>query len=151
MKLAEALIVRADLQKKMLQLRARMEQNAKVQEGETPAEDVTKLLAEYERLSDELVVLIKQINRTNAMRAFDSGTLSDAIAERDWLRSKIEAYRSLYDEASIKQDRYSRSEVKYVRCLNAADLQVTIDHLSKRYRKLDMAIQEANWATELEA
>lgn len=151
MKLAEALIVRADLQKKILQLRARMEKNAKVQEGETPAEDAAKLIVEFERLSDDLVVLIKQINRTNAKRPFESGTLSDAIAERDWLRSKIDAYRSLYDEASIKQDRYSRSEVKYVRCVDAAKLQEMIDHLSKLYRTLDVAIQEANWATELEA
>ena len=39
MKLAEALIVRSDYQKRIEQLRNRLLQNAKIQEGETPNED----------------------------------------------------------------------------------------------------------------
>ena len=37
MKLAKALIERADLQRKIAQMESRMEQNAKVQEGDEPA------------------------------------------------------------------------------------------------------------------
>ncbi|MEM8557071.1 MAG: hypothetical protein AAGG50_04525, partial [Bacteroidota bacterium] len=38
MKLAEALILRADLQKRLAQLRQRVMQNVKTQEGDAPAE-----------------------------------------------------------------------------------------------------------------
>ena len=45
MKLAEALHQRADLQKRLAQLKARLLANAKVQEGEAPAEDPRELVA----------------------------------------------------------------------------------------------------------
>ena len=48
MKLAEALQLRADLQKRMEQLASRLYDNATVQEGDAPAEDPAALLAEYE-------------------------------------------------------------------------------------------------------
>ena len=149
MKLAEALISRADLQKKIAQMRSRMEQNAKVQEGENPAESVVELLPQYDCMLSELETLIKKINRTNGVTAFNNGTLTDAITERDCLRAKIHAYRELYDAAAIKQDRYSRSEIKYIRCVDTTALQNKIDALSKEYREMDTKIQEANWYTEL--
>ena len=49
MKLAEALTLRGDLQKRAAQLQTRLHNNAKVQEGESPAEDPRQLLAELER------------------------------------------------------------------------------------------------------
>jgi hypothetical protein len=149
MKLAEALIARADLKIKIAQLRSRMEQNAKVQEGEQPAESVEELLSLYDGLMAEQEVLIKRINRTNGMTALGGGTLTDAIAERDCLRGKINAYRELYDAAAIKQERYSRSEVKYIRCVDTAELQKKIDNMSKSYREMDTRIQAANWTAEL--
>ena len=149
MKLAEALIARADLQRKIAQLRSRMEQNAKVQEGEQPAETVDELLVHYDDMMSELEILIKRINRTNGETRLGSGTLTDAIAERDCLHNKIRAYRELYDAAAIKQERYSRSEVKYVRCIDTAHLQSKIDEMSKMFRESDTKIQAANWITEL--
>ena len=44
MKLAEALQERADLNRRIEQLRARIQTNALVQEGEKPAEDPQKLI-----------------------------------------------------------------------------------------------------------
>ena len=149
MKLAEALIARADLQRKIAQIRSRMEQNAKVQEGEQPAESIEELLTLYNEMMTELERLIKCINRTNGVTEFDGGTLTDAIAERDCLTGKIHAYRELYDAAAIKQERYSRSEVKYVRCIDTAQLQNKIDEMSKMFRELDTKIQAANWSAEL--
>ena len=149
MKLAEALIARADLQKKIAQMRTRMDQNAKVQEGEKPAEAVEELLPVFDSMMSELETLIKRINRTNGAAAFGGGTLTDAITERDNLRSRIHAYRELYNAAAIKQERYSRSEVKYVRCVDTVDLQKRIDTLSKQYREIDTGIQGANWIIEL--
>ena len=149
MKLAEMLIARADLQKKIAGLRSRMEQNVKVQEGESPAESIAELLQQYDGMMTELESLIKRINRTNGNTAFGGGTLTDAIAERDCLRGRINAYRELYAAAVIKQARYSRSEVKFIRCVDSASLQQTIDEMSKAYRELDTKIQAANWTIEL--
>ena len=44
MKLATALTERADLQRRIAELSGRLNSNAKVQEGETPAEDPTTLI-----------------------------------------------------------------------------------------------------------
>jgi hypothetical protein len=45
MKLSEALILRADCQKRIQQLRERLERSAKVQEGETPFEEPQALIS----------------------------------------------------------------------------------------------------------
>ena len=150
MKLAEALILRADCQKRFGQLKSRLHTNAKVQEGDAPAETPQDLIAELGRVSAELLDLIKRINRTNATTAF-AGTLtiSDALAERDVLMLQRAAYVELAQNASISHDRYSRSEVKYVATINVAGIQQHADELAKNYRELDTRIQELNWQTEL--
>ena len=63
MKLAEALILRADCQKRIQQLETRLVNNAMVQDGETPAEDPSQLRLELEDLSEQLLLLIKQVYR----------------------------------------------------------------------------------------
>jgi hypothetical protein len=66
MKLAEALILRADCQKRVAQLKSRLLVNAKVQEGDAPAETPQELIAELGRVSSDLLDLIKRINRRNS-------------------------------------------------------------------------------------
>ena len=65
MKLAEALQLRSDVQKRIQQLRQRIALSARTQEGEQPAEDPNALLAEVAGLTDQLESLITAINRTN--------------------------------------------------------------------------------------
>lgn len=149
MKLAQALIERADLQKTIAQVESRMRNNAKVQEGDEPVEKMEKLFALYEELMEKLEALIVKINRTNNEVFLDENTLAQAITKRDCLKAKIAAYQRLYSEASITTDRYSRSEVKFVRCVDLAKLQKSIDGLSKQYRELDTRIQELNWNAEV--
>ena len=60
MKLAEALALRADLQKRAAQLQTRLNNNAKVQEGERPAEDPQGLLAELDTVMEELEALLAE-------------------------------------------------------------------------------------------
>jgi hypothetical protein len=50
MKLAEALNARADAQKRLQQIRQRIQSSARHQEGETPPEDPNDLLAEADRM-----------------------------------------------------------------------------------------------------
>lgn len=150
MKLAEALIRRADSQKRFEQVKGRLIANAKIQEGDVPAEAPAELLAELSRIANELLELIKRINKTNSVTVFsDRETLSDALAARDVLKLQWAAYAGLALAGSITQGRYTRSEVKYVATVNVAEIQKQADELGKNYRELDARIQELNWQTEL--
>jgi hypothetical protein len=150
MKLAEALILRADLQKRLEQLKQRILHNAQVQEGDDPAEDPNQLLNELEQVNGELVTLIQRINRTNSnTRLDDELSLADALAVRDSLKTRHTVYRELANAGVIKHSRFSRSEVKFLNTINVGDIQKTADQLAKEHRELDARIQAANWATEL--
>ena len=150
MKLAEALILRADCQKRFAQLKSRLLTNAKVQEGDAPAEKPQDLIVELEGTSTELLDLIKRVNKTNsATYVTGGGTISDALAERDVLALQRAAYADLAQSAAITQGRFTRSEIKYVSTINVVKIQKRADELSKKYRELDARIQELNWQTEL--
>jgi len=150
MKLAEALILRADSQKRFAQLKSRLLNSAKVQEGDQAAEDPKELSAELERVADQLADLMKRINKTNSATPLAGvGTISDALADRDVLALRRAAYNELAQTAAFTQDRYTRSEVKYVRTIDVVEIQKRADELAKNYRELDARIQELNWQTEL--
>ena len=150
MKLAEALILRSDCQKKVEQLKQRLTASVKIQEGEQPPENPQALLAELDQTLNELAGLITKINKTNSQTVLQAGiTLSDALAARDTLLLKRRAYEAVVEEASVRMDRYSRSEVKYYSTVNVAELQKQMDEMSKQYRELDTKIQEKNWTVDL--
>ena len=150
MKLAEALILRADCQKRIEQLKQRLLRSAKVQEGESPPEDPSTLLEELNAAIDELTDLIKRINQTNSQTSFENEeNLTDALADRDTMLLKRNAYSSLVQAAATKENWYSRSEIKYFSTVNVAQLQRQVDRMSRDYRQLDTQIQQANWNTEL--
>ena len=150
MKLAEALILRADCQKRIAQLKSRLLTNAKVQEGDQAAEDPKELADELERVADQLADLVKRINKTNSATLFaGDGTISDALADRDVLASRRAVYADLAQAAAITQQLFTRSEVKYVRTIDVVEIQKRADELAKKYRELDTRIQEFNWLTEL--
>ena len=150
MKLSEALIERAELQRKNAQLFSRIKNNTMVQEGDTPAENPQDLITEYEENMERLLFLIRKINATNNATPFDNdGNVADAIARRDNLKAKIELYRSVYESAMIRPQRYSPTEVKFVRCVDAKELQNIINKLSKQYREMDTKLQGINWTTDL--
>jgi hypothetical protein len=150
MKLAEALIARADAEKRIAQLQQRLIRSAKVQEGDTPPEDPQTLLAETTSLISEMQTLIQSINRTNASTAFDGNrTLTDALAERDMLMKERGILVYVIDNAVVTQPRYGQSEIKFVSTVNIAELQSRVDNLSRRYRELDSTIQQLNWTIDL--
>ena len=150
MKIAEALIIRADCQKRIEQLRSRLVNSAKVQEGEQPPENPQTLLVELHATVNELTTLIQKINRTNSQTILEENlTISDALAKRDTLSLKRGVYDSLLQSASYQQTRYSRTEIKSVSTVNVVEIQTEIDRLARDYRLLDTKIQQANWTTEL--
>ncbi len=151
MRLAEALVLRADTKKRMDQLKHRILRNAKVQEGEKPAEDPEALIEEMEKTSEELVELIQRINKTNSNTEFEKGvSLSDALAKRDILVLKNAVYRDLAQSATIMQDIRTKSEVKFQATVKVPQIQQQADEISKAHRELDTKIQELNWKTDLQ-
>lgn len=117
--------------------------------GDTPAEDPSALLAEAAHLLEEIETLVRRINHTNAQTPFEGATLTDAIARRDALLRARRLYAQVADAGSSRQDRYSRSEVRYVPTVDVAALRRMADDASKAYRELDTKIQQLNWSTQL--
>ena len=151
MKLAEALVLRADSQKRIEQLQQRLIQNAKVQADDQPAENPEILQQELEQLAQELVLLIQRINRTNSRTELEAGmSIADALAARDVTKLKSDIYRNLAQAAIVKQDRQTKSEIKFQSTIQVAEVQRKADQLAKEHRQLDTRVQQANWPTELE-
>ena len=151
MKLAEALVLRADSQKRIEQLQQRLIQNAKVQADDQPAENPEILQQELEQLAQELVLLIQRINRTNSRTELEAGmSIADALAARDVTKLKSDIYRNLAQAAIVKQDRQTKSEIKFQSTIQVAEVQRKADQLAKEHRQLDTRVQQANWQTELE-
>ena len=149
MKLAEALILRADLQKRIEQLRIRLNNNAKVQENDTPTENPVTLISELNNCIDELTSLIKKINKTNCTATSNGITLVDLIAERDTLTLKANIMRTFLQKASQKVELYSSKEIKILSTVDVPSLQKEVDNLSKKIREIDTKLQQANWLTDL--
>ena len=149
MKLAEALIIRADLQKRIAQLKGRLKDSAKVQEGDTPAEDVQELSKELDALLLQLEDLIYRINVTNMQTVHDGESLTRMMARRDVLSTRLGVMRELVAHVTESDTRYGRNEIKYVRTIDVASLRRSADDYSKQLRELDTLIQSLNWTVDL--
>jgi hypothetical protein len=151
MKLAEALVLRADTQKKLASLRQRIGSNSVVQDGNQPSEDPNELLKEAFGVLNELRELIGKINAANAANKLPDGrTLTEAIAQRDELAQQHSLMQHAIASSSKEPDRYSMKEIRWVACVDIKKLQKQSDDLAKKIRELNLMIQETNWATDLE-
>ena len=149
MKLAEALQERADLNRRIEQLRSRLLNNALKQEGEEPSEDPKELLKELDECIRHQTEMIASINLANAKTSVSGKTLTEMIAERDMLKAQIRVYQDLISEASITYQRARNSEIRILSSVNVKELQKKTDALSRELRELDNKIQETNWLTEM--
>ena len=149
MKLAEALQERADLNRRIEQLRYRLSNNVLVQEGEKPLEDPTALLEELESSFTRLEWLIARINLTNCAIKVEGRSLTDLIARRDVLSLRAEAYRRLVEEASQNTHRATRTEIKILSAVDVPALQRQADDASRELRLLDNTLQATNWTADL--
>ena len=149
MKLATALSQRAALQTKLSELSTRLNNNAKTQEGEKPAEDPEELLQQTDRILVQLEDLIARINLRNS-RTVDGGvTLTELLAKRDVLSKRLSVMRSFLDSSSEKVTRYAKTGIKIVSTVDVAKLQKQTDALSADLRALDERIQTLNWTVDL--
>ena len=149
MKIAESLILRADIQKRISQLKTRLNNNAKVQENEEPTENPEFLLTELDSLISQLNDLIIKINKTNTLSKIDGISLVELIAKKDTLSQKAGILREFIEIASQKINLYSSTEIKVFSTINVPAQQKQLDKLSKEIRETDTKLQQANWTIDL--
>lgn len=149
MKLAEALSIRSDLQKRIAQLKSRLLLNARVQEGEEPAENPLELLRDLDELIAELDAITVSINMTNGQTVDDGETITSLLARRDGLVLKVGILRDFLANASATVVRNTKTEIKIKSTIKVSIQQKEVDKVSKDLRQLDARIQALNWTTEL--
>jgi len=150
MKLAEALLERKNLQNKVEDLRERAAQNTLVQEGDEPSELPLALLGEMDEAIEQLGSFIQRINATNNVARLENDlSISEAIVQRDMLELRRAGVNGVLNQAAIRQNRYGRSEIKFVTVVNVTELRKEADALSQARRELDAQIQALNWSVDL--
>ncbi|MDR1070038.1 MAG: DIP1984 family protein [Gracilibacteraceae bacterium] len=151
MKLAEALLLRSEYQKKIENLQSRILANIKVQDGEKPLENPRELIGEAFDLSERLCALIRKINVRNNTAVLPAGqTVFEAITERDMLMKKRNLLAAVAAKAMEQDYRLTHAEVKMNVTVSVEEVQKQVDAFSQKFRELDAQIQGINWTTELE-
>lgn len=150
MKLAEALLIRSDMQKKLAQLKGRIRNSAKVQEGDTPSEDPNELIINASQIITELTDLIERIHRTNAITNTDNGkSMLTLLVERDTLEMRHKLLIDTIEAANSETDRYSHREIKWHVMVSIASLQKQADDIAMKLRQTNIVIQSNNWQIDL--
>lgn len=150
MKIAELLLKRSDIQKRVAILRDRISKNAKVQEGSKAHENAEALLEQALVANRELHRIIVTLHEANLTARLDDGrTLTAAVAQRDELTAEHSLLRAAVDAAMADVDRYGSRELRWVSTLDVASLQRRADATAQQLRDLNVEIQRVNWAYEL--
>lgn len=149
MKLAEALSSRSALSDKVQQLRNRLKDCLKVQEGDTPAETPDSVIKELDRTLEDLQSLIYRINITNINTKIDGRSITSLLAERDVLAMRASILKDGLDYITERETRYNRNEIKYVRTVDVRNFRRVCDKSAAGLRELDLKIQSLSWTTEL--
>ena len=142
MKLAEALSLRADLQKRVNELKVRFKDSAKVQEGDTPAEDLAALDVELNTALEELEDLIYRINATNMRTVHEGETVTRLMARKDVLAMRVQLMKEVLSHVV-------EGDARYGRMVDVPDLRRRTDAAARELRELDMKIQALNWSVDL--
>jgi hypothetical protein len=151
MKLAEALLLRADMKKKLASLRERITANAIVQQGEKPHEDPVKLMKEGVAVLDRMERLVLAINGANLSHKLRDGrTLAAVIARRDKLVQQHSLLQTGIEGSKRDPIRYGLKEIKWVTKVDVSKLQKQSDDLARQIREINAVIQETNWQIEVE-
>lgn len=148
MKLAEALSIRADLQRRINQLRTRLKDSSKVQEGDLPAEQLTDLFQELDACLVQWEDMVFRINQTNIKTLYEGKSITRMIARKDRLAQRVAINQELLKHV-METERYGRNEIRYVRQVDVTALRKETDCFTKELRELDLKLQELNWAVDL--
>ncbi|MDT0293571.1 DIP1984 family protein [Mesonia ostreae] len=146
LKLAEGLLLRADLMKKIEHLQNRIRPVLIVSDDKVPQENPDKLLAQLRKAIQDLETLIIRINKTNNETKVDGeGSLMEALAKRDSLKMLSEKLRNIRYAAQVNNS----GDTNLKTTIDIKKLQSEMDQTGRAFRELDSKIQEINWLTEL--
>jgi hypothetical protein len=150
MKLAEALLLRSDQQKKLASLKQRINANVLVQDGDEPSEDPNELLKQVFTLTQESQKLVYAIHQTNALAKLTDGrSLLALLTQRDELVERHKILTSAISNTQREPDRYSTREIKWHKVIPVSSLQKQSDDISAKLRDLNVLIQATNWQVDL--
>ncbi len=150
MKLAEALLLRSDQQKKIISLKQRINANVLVQDGDKPSEDPNELLKQVLALIQEFQKLSYAIHKTNALTKLDDGrSLLALLTLRDEFVEQHKTLTAAISNTSRESDRYSTREIKWHKVIPVSSLQKQADDISLKLRDLNVLIQSNNWKIDL--
>ena len=146
MKLAEGLLLRADLMKKIEHLQNRIRPVLIVSDDKLPQEDPEELLAQLRKAVQNLENIVVRINKTNNETMVEGeGLLMEALAKRDSLKMLSEKLRNIRYAAQINNSGDNNLKTT----ISISKLQVEMDQTGRAFREIDSKIQEINWLTEL--
>jgi hypothetical protein len=152
MKLAEALLLRSDQQKKkIISLKQRINANVLVQDGDQPSEDPNELLKQVFSLIQEFQKLSYAIHETNALTKLNDGrSLLALLTLRDEFVEQHKTLTAAISNTSRESDRYStREKIKWHKVIPVSSLQKQADDISLKLRDLNVLIQSTNWKIDL--
>src|SRR5690625_4705324 len=145
-KLAEGLLLRADLIKKIEHLQNRIKPVLIVSDDKKPQEDPNKILAQLRKAIQDLESIIIRINKTNNETHVEGeGSLMEALAKRDSLKMLSEKLRNIRYAAQVNNS----GDTNLKTTIDIKNLQAEMDQTGRAFRELDSKIQEINWLTEL--
>ncbi|MFL2101171.1 DIP1984 family protein [Desemzia sp. FAM 23991] len=150
MKLAEALLLRRDLEAKLTSLKQEILANALIQEGDSLDISMDELIQDYQKTNEEFSQLVVKINQRNSSaNLYDTDKLIvEALEERESLRRQHGLLNNTIETANDIR-RFGRNEIRMVRTVDTKELTKKMNVVSKKLRELDGQIQQTNWLVDL--
>lgn len=172
MKLAEALLLRAEMTEQLLRLGKRLAKNCRTEKGQKTAESPHTLLEDALRLVREREALILRINRAKLQAKLPNGmTLMEALARRDRLEGERALVLEIISKSEVVNTARKKNkapswmaailrealggeptkgcEIRQFCLLDIPRLQARVDNLTRQIREVNALIQAANWRITL--
>jgi len=149
MKLAEALSQRAQLNIKISQLRSRLNDCIKIQEGDELTESPEQVVEELDKTLSEFRSLVYRINMTNATTMAEGRNITSLLAERDALSLRVKMLNDALRKITEPESRYTRAEIKFIRTIDVKQFRGCYEESAAELRRLDLTIQSLGFTTEL--
>lgn len=149
MKLAEALNLRSSLMKQIAELKRRLEDCVRIQEGEEPVDTAEELLKELEPKIEQLYKLVYQINLTNLQIEDEGKSITELLAERDALASRIQILNGCLNRLTENNTRFRTDDIRYIRTVDPKVFRKKYDETSSQLRQINLRIQMLGWTNDL--
>lgn len=152
MKLAEALVLRADLQKKLENLKRRLANSVRKLDDIQVIEDPEVLKLEAEETITALYSLIDRIYRTNQSVILPSGqSMVTVLAKRDELVERRKLLDYIINKSLPDSGLYFNERGKWQPAIDISAYQKQMDDIAMQIRRLNLDIQQTNWQVNLVA